>query len=143
MSTIRCECCAVEDVPACTFTVVFSWYNGAWLFSRHRDRATFETQGGHVEARESPEDAARRELYEEAGAVPASLTPVCGYFTDRDGLRSYGIVYLAIISRLEPLPAFEMAEVRAFAALPEALTYPQITPILYARVQAALKECIQ
>lgn len=135
MSILRCECCAIEEVPHCVFVVVFTRYDGRWLFSRHRRRDTWETQGGHVEPGETPGQAARRELYEESGAVPDALTPVCGYWADRDGSTRYGIVYFAEAARLDPLPASEIAEVRAFDSLPDALTYPEITPKLFDRVQ--------
>lgn len=42
-----------------------------------------------------------------------------------------GAVFLAEITRLGPLPESEMAEVRAFDALPGNVTYPAITPYLY------------
>lgn len=137
---IACETCALEAVKTCAFVVTFARYREGWLFSRHRARDTWETQGGHVDPGETPEAAARRELYEESGAVPRSLTPICGYWAERDGRRRHGVVFLGDIDRLSPLPPSEMAEVRWFAALPESLTYPQITPILFARVSAYLAQ---
>ena len=59
------------------YVVVFSRYEGKLLLSRHRQRSTWETQGGHSEAGESPEQAARRELWVESGASRFSLTQVC------------------------------------------------------------------
>lgn len=35
------------------YVVVCSNYQGKWLFSRHKERTTWETQGGHVEEGES------------------------------------------------------------------------------------------
>lgn len=138
---IHCEICAVEAVVDCAFVVTFARHAGGWLFSRHKERQTWETQGGHVEAGEAPEAAALRELYEEAGAVPRRMIPVCGYWAARPGrTRSYGLVYLGEIERLDPLPDSEMAEVRWFDALPADLTYPDITPVLFARVQAMLRQ---
>lgn len=48
------------------FVVVLSRYDGRVLLSRHRERSTWETQGGHIEQGEAPMDAAKRELYEES-----------------------------------------------------------------------------
>ena len=45
------------------YVVVLSEYNGKILLSRHKDRTTWETQGGHIEDGETPLDAAKRELY--------------------------------------------------------------------------------
>lgn len=130
---MRCELCTLAEIPECTFVVALSRYQDGWLFSRHRDRDTWETQGGHIEPGETPAQAARRELYEESGAAAKALTPLCGYWAEREGRpRRYGMLFLAEIESLAPLPASEMAEVRRFDALPAALTYPDITPHLYA-----------
>lgn len=137
---ITCDVCPLEAAPSLDFTVVFSRHGDGWLFSRHRARDTWETQGGHIEPGETPERAAVRELYEESGAVPASCVPVCAYWTARDGgAKRYGAVYLAEIQRLDPMPNSEMAEVRHFEALPGALTYPDITPKLFEAVCAYRK----
>ena len=42
-----------------------------------------------------------------------------------------GAVFLADVRTLSALPQSEMAEVRAFDALPDELTYPAITPVLF------------
>lgn len=38
------------------YVVVLSEYNGKILLSRHKDRTTWETQGGHIEDGETPLD---------------------------------------------------------------------------------------
>ena len=103
------------------FVVVLSRYDGRVLLSRHRERSTWETQGGHIEQGEAPMDAAKRELYEESGAEEFSLSP----------LGDYWMVFTAVIYKLGKLPQSEMAETKTFDALPENLTYPAITPVLF------------
>lgn len=49
-----------------------------------------------------------------------------------------GVVFLAEIRTLGPLPDSEMAEVCAFALLPDCLTYPGITPVLAREALASL-----
>ena len=44
-------------------------------------------------------------------------------------------MFRAEVRALGPLPESEMAEVRLFDALPEELTYPGITPVLFARAE--------
>lgn len=125
--------------PAYKYVVIFSRKDGRWLLSRHRARQTWETQGGHVEAGETPLMAARRELYEESGARTVDIRPVCDYWAgDRTG-SAVGMVFLAEITALDPLPESEMAKVRAFDALPEALTYPGITVPLMAEMERRLE----
>lgn len=117
------------------YVVVLSHYQGHILLSRHKDRATWETQGGHIEAGETPLQAARRELYEESGAVEFEIEELCDYWAGRSWPEegAGGVVYKAEIRKLAPLPESEMAEVREFERLPEQLTYPDITPVLFQR----------
>ena len=61
------------------YVVVLSEYNGKILLSRHKNRTTWETQGGHIENGETPIDAAKRELFEESGAVDFDIYPLCDY----------------------------------------------------------------
>lgn len=115
------------------YVVVLSYYDGHVLLSRHKKRDTWETQGGHVEAGETLEAAARRELYEESGARAYTLFPVFDYcVTDEsDGTGAGGRVFYAKIEELASIPDSEMAEIGLFDVLPDKLTYPQITPVLF------------
>ena len=122
------------------YVVVCSNYQGNWLFSRHKKRTTWETQGGHVEAGETPMEAARRELYEESGVTKADLYPVCDYKGYRGPRFAYGMNFLAVVHELGELPESEMQEVRVFEELPENLTYPTMTPILVAEAGKLLKQ---
>lgn len=123
------------------YVVVVSRMDGKWLFSRHKDRRTWETQGGHIEWGETPLQAARRELYEESGAVDFDVAPVCDYFVwDEEG-SSAGVVYLAEIRKADALPEnSEMAETALFSELPspDNLTYPSITPAIFQRCAQSL-----
>ena len=116
------------------YVVVLSTYCGKLMLSRHKKRTTWETQGGHVEPGETPLEAAGRELYEESGALKYAIRPICDYWAgdENTGEGATGMVFHAEIEALGPLPESEMAEVCLFDALPENLTYPEITPELYA-----------
>lgn len=115
------------------FVVTVSKYRGRTLMSRHRERSTWECQGGHIESGETPLEAAKRELYEESGALEYDIRPVCDYWTGnpRTGEVKAGMLFAAEIKKLGPIPESEMAEVREFAELPDNLTYPEIMPALY------------
>ena len=100
--------------------------------SRHRARTTWETQGGHIEPGETPLEAAKRELWEESGALEYTIEPLCDYRA-ADGLgSSSGAVFRAEITKLGPLPESEIGETRLFETVPENLTYPHIAPALFA-----------
>ena len=62
------------------YVVVLSEYEGNILLSRHKKRTTWETQGGHIEFGEEPLEAAKRELYEESGAIDFEIEPLCDYW---------------------------------------------------------------
>lgn len=117
------------------YVVTLSEYDGKILLSRHKNRTTWETQGGHIEAGETPLEAARRELYEESGATDFEIAPLCDYWAGVEGTDDWanGMVFAARIKSLSPIPAgSEMAEVKLFQELPLNLTYPAITPVLFA-----------
>lgn len=119
------------------FVVVLSEYNGKILLSRHSERTTWETQGGHIEQGETPIEAAKRELYEESGAVEFEMHQLCDYRAEDEKTHegANGTVFTAKIKKLDKIPESEMAEVKQFDSLPHNLTYPEITPVLFAYLQ--------
>lgn len=123
--------------------VMMAKYCGQWLFCKHRERTTYEIPGGHREEGESALEAARRELYEETGALSFEIQPVCIYGVCRAGEEeSLGMLYYAEIHELGALPQSEIEAVERFDALPESLTYPFIQPHLYQKVMAFLENIV-
>ncbi|MGN0478217.1 MAG: NUDIX domain-containing protein [Hominenteromicrobium sp.] len=114
------------------YVVILSHMDGKILLSRHKARTTWETQGGHIEPGETALEAAKRELWEESGAAEFTIEPLCDYWAGEPDDWATGAVFRAEIKRLGELPESEMAETRLFDALPENVTYPAITPVLFA-----------
>ena len=46
---MECRTFALEELTSPKYVVVFTRYRGKLLLSRHRQRDTWETQGGHIE----------------------------------------------------------------------------------------------
>lgn len=132
-----------SDIPddRLQFTVIAARYHGEWIFAQHKERSTWEMPGGHREPGESIDASAKRELWEETGAETAEILPVCVYSVARDGIISYGMLYFAEVTCLETLPQeYEMAKILFSNTLPAELTYPDIVPKLFARIQGWLNQ---
>lgn len=132
---LQCHIHPLNALGTYKYVVVCSRYEGKWLLSRHRKRETWETQGGHIEAGETPMEAARRELFEESGVKDADIYPVCDYYGYDPRSHSNGMVFFAEVHHLGRMPESEIQEIRLFDVLPENLTYPNVTPRLFAEAE--------
>ncbi len=136
---LKCRIYPLGYLERYKFTVICTSYQGKWMLSKHKKRNTWETQGGHIEKDETPLECARRELFEESGINDADIYPVCDYWGFDPKSCSNGMVFLAVVHSLGELPESEMKEIGIFDALPEELTYPQVSPRLYAEAEKVLK----
>jgi len=61
---------------------------------------------------------------------------LCDYWAGEESTKEdgNGMLFTAVIHELAPLPESEMAEVKTFCQLPDNLTYPAITPTLFAQI---------
>jgi 8-oxo-dGTP diphosphatase len=136
-----CQVYGLNTLSEYKYVVVLSEHNGKIVLSRHKKRTTWETQGGHIEQGETPLEAAKRELFEESGAVDFDIEPLCDYraWDEDTGNGANGVVFHAIIRKFADIPESEMAEIREFSVLPENLTYPAITPVLSAYLSKGAK----
>ena len=112
------------------FAVIITKSDRKWVFCKHRDRNTWEIPGGHREQGETILETAKRELYEETGAIEFEINPVCVYSVLKDGVETFGMLYFAKVSEFEKELHSEIEKVQMFEALPEQWTYPLIQPLL-------------
>nr|WP_300848820.1 NUDIX domain-containing protein [uncultured Schaedlerella sp.] len=128
--------CQTVEEQVLKFAVIISRADGKWVFCKHKDRNTYEVPGGHREENESILETAKRELYEETGAIEYDLRPVCVYSVigrtrvNQTGEETFGMLYYAEIRKFEQELYSEIEKVELFEELPEAWTYPDIQPLL-------------
>jgi 8-oxo-dGTP diphosphatase len=130
---MKCTVYSLGKLKNYKYVVTFARYKNKWVICKHKNRNTWETSGGHIEADEMPLDAAKRELYEETGAIDFDIIPVCDYWAcdephETDKITwANGQVFFANIKEIGPLPESEMECINFFDIFPQNLTYPDIT----------------
>ena len=118
------------------FAVIIAKHSGKFVFCKHKERETYEIPGGHRETGEKIEYTAKRELYEETGAVDYTIEPICIYSVtgknrvNKEGNETFGMLFFAEIKKFEHELHNEIERVDLFDNIPENLTYPDIQPIL-------------
>ena len=116
------------------FAVIIAKTDGKWVFCKHKDRETFEVPGGHRESGEDILVTAKRELYEETGAIEYNLRPVCVYSVTApdnfDGKETFGLLCYADITLFENELHSEIEKTIITDKLTENWTYPLIQPKL-------------
>lgn len=115
------------------YVVICVQSRGKWIFSRHKQRKSWDIPGGHIEHGESVLSAAKRELFEETGLTMGQLIPVCDYYAEQSPTDyAYGRLYFCTTNKLlSPPQEFEMAETRLFESIPMNLTHKEIHNLLY------------
>ena len=120
------------------FVVIVTQYQDKWVWVQHRERDTWEIPGGHIEKGELADDAAKRELFEETGALNFTIKAVCDYTVKKDNIEGISRLYYANVDDLGPLPESEISRIRLCDITPDKLTHPYIQPILFNEVKKSL-----
>ena len=116
------------------FAVIITKTDGKWVFCKHKERDTWEVPGGHREDGENINDTAKRELYEETGALEYDISPVCVYSViapnNFGGAETFGMLFYAEVFGFENELHSEIEKISIMDELPENWTYPEIQPKL-------------
>lgn len=129
------------------YAEIFAWYKGKWIFCKHKDRTSWETPGGHIERGETPLEAARRELFEETGAISFDMEPLCDYWMkgELNGVvhEANGQIYFANVHVLDEIPQSEMECICFRDNLPIELTYPEFTNMIFPMAEKKLDSFLE
>lgn len=121
------------------FAVIAAKTNGKWVFCKHKNRNTLEMPGGHRENGEDILATAKRELYEETGAIRFEIRPVCVYSVTApnnfDGSETFGMLFYAEISEFENELYCEIEKTVITDKMPTDWTYPEIQPALLKEIR--------
>ena len=109
-----------------SFAVIIAKYNHQFVLVKHKKRDTFEFPGGKRTPNESILECAKRELFEETGAVDFMIEPLTTYAFKN----SCGMLYKGVIYKFGELPESEIEKVVFLDEFPNNWTYPEIQPYL-------------
>ena len=119
------------------FAVIIARTKGKWVFCKHRERDTYEVLGGRREAGETILETAKRELWEETGAIDFTLKPVGVYsvkgktrYNQNEEDEKFGMLFVADIFSFENELHNEIEKILICDQLVENWTYPDIQPRL-------------
>lgn len=114
------------------YAIIITRSQEQWVLCKHKDRDTYEFPAGHREEGENILETAKRELYEETGAVDYILEKVCAITSSTidNGIEKeagfYSMVFYAEIKEFGELPNFEMEKIEFFDEVPNNLTYVDV-----------------
>lgn len=117
------------------YAIIFSRYKNKWVYCKHIKRNTWEIPAGTREIGESILETAKRELFEETGAVNFTIYEIGPYSVEMDK-KEYGFLFFADIVKLEKLPNFEIEKIEFFDREPRNLTYPIIQKVFFKKAMS-------
>lgn len=122
------------DDKLLSFAVIISKSNNKWVLCKHKYRNTYEAPGGHREPNETILDTAKRELYEETGALNFTIKQISPYSTYDGVNKTFGMLYYADIASFENNLHNEIEKILLTESLEQNWTYPEIQPKLIEKV---------
>lgn len=116
------------------FSVIIAKSQDKWVLCKHKNRTTYEFPGGMREVNESILETAKRELYEETGAIVFDIKPISLYsyanITNSTTEEMFGMLYFADIQTFDEKLHYEIESIILSNTLDVNWTYNDIMPQL-------------
>lgn len=115
---------AAQEINDASSCLVFPFYNDSIVMSYHSKRKGWELPQGGRKNGESPEECAKREAFEETGAILENLTPI-GYFTVENDIGEVKTaIFISKVKGFEPKPNWsETGIVKLFDNIPNDISF--------------------
>lgn len=108
-------------------SLVYAFFKGKFVMSWHPGRKGWEIPAGRIIKVETAECCAKREVFEETGAIINKLIPLGVYTITKNKNKKITAVYTADIEKFETKPDWsETGIVKLFDELPEKLSYDDL-----------------
>lgn len=115
---------SIEDLSNFDGSLVILFYNDNYVMTYHPKRNGWEFPAGRREGDETPEECAKRETFEETGAILKTLQPIGIYIIKGEEKAFKTVIFVGRVERFEPKPHWsETNLVKLFDKLPEKVSY--------------------
>ncbi len=111
-----------------------------WVWVRQANKESWELPGGHVEEGETPDEASKRELYEETGALIFNIKPLFDCTVEIDEQKSLSRIYFAELTEYDTIPDPAIAEIKLFDQIPEVLTHKKIQAEIFSKAKEIVEK---
>jgi len=105
-------------------SIVFTFYDTRYVMTYHPKRKGWEFPAGKREQNETSIECAKRETFEEMGAILSNITPLGYYLVRKDNNSFKTAVFVSNVDKFEPKPHWSETDlVKLFEELPENISY--------------------
>ena len=105
-------------------SIVFTFYEGKYVMTYHPKRKGWEFPAGRREENETAVECAKRETFEETGAILSEAIPLGYYLVSKHNNVFKTAIFMSDVDKFEPKPHWSETDlVKLFEELPKNISY--------------------